>query len=288
MPLRLNRLPPFSQTIRETYFIFSHEFRSFNATSAKHHLNNNWRSIWAKMFAIRSWADEGALISFSRYSSSNFSYVRPSWFLKSNWFTSAFCSFAHFQRFLDTPRSSFCRQFSSSFIVSRAIHQERVVFLVSLFLRGSFVICCPTLWCWPKCCMKQHTASLSGTQASFCPRTSFSHWISDLSKRLQQSTTWTITDAQSGWKCSPSEVGQMRVASPCFGVLQQQFLPHFVSELHFVTWVHIFQCNSSQAPREAKPTLSPGERVCHQELGRWGWPHLVLELLQQQSLRRLP
>ena len=226
MPLRLKRSSPISQTIRETYFIFSQEFRSFNATSAKHHVSNNWRSIWMKMFAIRSWADGGALISFSKYSSSNFSNVRPSWLLNSNLFTTAFCCVAQLRRFLFNHRWSFCRQFSSPFIVSRAIHQERVVFLVSLFSRGSSVICCPTFWCWLKCCMKQHTASLSGTHAGFCPRTSFSHMSSDLSMRLQSSTTWTINEAQCGWKLSPSEVGQMRVASSCFGVLQQQFLPH--------------------------------------------------------------
>ena len=42
-----------------------------------------------------------------------------------------------FDAFWILRSSSFCRQFSSSFIVSRSIHQERVVFLVSLF----WIIC---------------------------------------------------------------------------------------------------------------------------------------------------
>ena len=100
----------------------------------------NRRSVRVKRFAIRSWADEGWLISFWKYSSSNFSHVRTSWLLNSNLFTSAFCCLAHFRRLLEPPRSSFCRKLSSSFIVSRAIHQERVVFLVSLFSRNCFVI----------------------------------------------------------------------------------------------------------------------------------------------------
>ena len=228
MPLRLNKSPPISQTIREMYFLFSYEFRSFKAFSAKHHVNNNWRSVWVKMFAIRGWADEGGLISFSMCSSTNFTHVRPNWLLKSNLFTSAFCCLAQFRRFLDTPRCSFFRQFSSFSIVSRAIHQEGAVFLVNPFSRGSFLICCPTLWCWLKCCMKQHIASSSGTHASFVP------------------------------------------------------------ELQCVTWVQKFQCNSSQEPREKKLTLSPGERVRHQELSRWGLAHLVLEVLQQQFLPRSP
>ena len=76
-----------------------------------------------------------------------FSHVRPSWLLNSKLFTSALCCVTQFRRFLDTLRSSFQRQFSSSFIVSRAIHQERVVFLVSPFSKEPLVICCPTLWC---------------------------------------------------------------------------------------------------------------------------------------------
>ena len=107
----------------------------------------NRRSVRVKRFAIRSWADEGWLISFWKYSSSNFSHVRPSWLLNSNLFTSAFCCFAQFRRFLDTPRCSFFRQFSSFFIVSKPIHQEGAVFLVKPFTRGSILICCPTLWC---------------------------------------------------------------------------------------------------------------------------------------------
>ena len=78
---------------------------------------------------------------------------------------------------------------------------------------GSIVSCCPTLWCWLKCCLKQDTASSSGTHAYFCPRISVCHMSSDLPMQLQPSTMWTITDTQSGWKGSPSGVGQMRVPS---------------------------------------------------------------------------
>ena len=91
--------------IRHTYellspnFSLSHEFRSSNATPAKHHVKQNRRSVRVKRFAIRSWAEEAALISFSKNSSSNFSQVRPSWLLKANLFTSAFCCLAHFRHF---------------------------------------------------------------------------------------------------------------------------------------------------------------------------------------------
>ena len=47
----------------------------------------------------------------------------------------------------------------------------------------------------------------------FCPRTSVCHMSSDLPMQLQPRTTWKKTDAQSGWKGSPSGVGQMRVGS---------------------------------------------------------------------------
>ena len=194
-------------------FSLSHEFRSSNATPAKHNVNKNWRWVRVKEFVIRSWADEGGLISFPKYSSSNFSHVQPSGLPNSNLFNAAFWCLTQFRSFLDTPRSSFFRKFSNSFIVSRSIHQERVVFLVSPFSRGSIVICCPTLWCWLKCCMKQHTASSSGTRASFCPRTSVCHMKSDLPMQLQPSTTWTKTDAESEWRSLSSGVGQMRVAS---------------------------------------------------------------------------
>ena len=155
----------------------------------------------------------GCIISFSKYSSTNFSHVRPSWLLSSKLFTSVFCWSAQFRLFLDTPQSSFFRQTFRFFIVSRAIHQERAVFLVHIFSRGSFVICFPTLWCWLKCCMKQHTASASGTRTSFCPRISLCHMSSDLPMQVQPSTTWTKTDAQSGWKGLPAGDGQIGVPS---------------------------------------------------------------------------
>ena len=125
--------------IRHTYellspnFSLSHEFRSSYGTPVKHHVKQNRRSVRVKGFAIRSWADEGGLISFSNYSSSNLSDVRPSWLLNTNLFTSPFCCSTQFRLFLDTPQSSFFRQFTSFFIVSRAIHHERVVFFVSPF-----------------------------------------------------------------------------------------------------------------------------------------------------------
>ena len=103
--------------------------------------------VRVKQFAIRSWEDEGGLISFSKYSSSNISDVRLSWLLNTNLFTSPFCCSAQFRLFLDTPQSSFFRQISSFSIGSRAIYQERAVFLVNPFPIGSFVICCTTLWC---------------------------------------------------------------------------------------------------------------------------------------------
>ena len=86
--------------------------------------------------------------------------------------------------------------------------------------------CCPTLWCWLKWCMKQNTASLSGTHTSFCPRFSVCHMSSDLPMQFQPSKTRILTDPESGWKGSPSELGMMRVASSRFEVLQQRFLPH--------------------------------------------------------------
>ena len=107
---------------------------------AKHHVNNNWPSVFVKGYTIRGCADEGGLISFSKYSICNFYIVRRNWLL-----TSSLISSGH--HLLDTPRSSFFRQSSISFIVFRAIHQERAVFLVGPFSRRLFVICCPTLWC---------------------------------------------------------------------------------------------------------------------------------------------
>ena len=118
----------------------------------------------------------------------------PRWHVNSKLFTSAFCCVTQFRLVLNTLQSSFFRQISSSFIVSRAIHQERVVFFVSPFPRGSFVICCATLRRCLKSYLKQHTVSSSGTHTSFCPRTSFCHMSSDLSMQLQPSTTPILTD----------------------------------------------------------------------------------------------
>ena len=134
--------------IRYTYkllspnFSVSHEFRSSNASPAKSHVEKNWRSVRVKGSASRRWADWGAIISFSKYSSTNFSHVRPSWLLSSKLFTSVFCWSAQFRLFLDTPQSSSFRHFSSSLIVSTSIHQERAVFLVTPFSMDS----CDHLW----------------------------------------------------------------------------------------------------------------------------------------------
>ena len=87
------------------------------------------------------------LIASSKYSSSRFSQDRPNWFPNSSLLTSAFCWVAQCRHLLDTLRSSSFRRFSSSFVVSRAIHQVRAVFLVALLSKGSQVTCFPMAWC---------------------------------------------------------------------------------------------------------------------------------------------
>ena len=351
----------------------------FQCNSSQEPREKNWRSVRVKGFAIRSWADEGWLISFSKYSSSNFSHVRPSWLINSNLFTSAFCCFAQFRRFLYTPRCSSFRHFSRFFIVSKPIHREGAVFLVSLFSGGSFRICCPALWCFLKCCMQQHTASSSGTQQAFVPYFILSHEFRSFNatsaKRHVNNnwrSVWVKMFAIRGWadegglflfrstsaaispkfalvgSSTPSYLPLLSTVRPNFdyfcilrspasldksldfstnpgpstrkeqcssripsqedhlwfvarrsgvdsNAAWSNILHHhpvhiqaFVPEFHFVTWVQIFQCKSSQAPGEQKLTLSPIERVCHQELARLGCPHLVLEVLRHQFLPRSP
>ena len=128
-------------------FSLSPEVSSSNATPVKLHVNNKCPAVLIEGFANKSCADKGALISCSKYPSNSFSQVRPIWFLNSRLFTSALCCVAQFRLFLDTARSNFFRQPSNSFVVSTAIHQERAVFLVNPFSRGSLVTCSPTLCC---------------------------------------------------------------------------------------------------------------------------------------------
>ena len=95
------------------------EIRSSNATPAKQHVNNSCPSILTKGFVIRGGADEGVLISSSKYTSNSFSHFLANWFFNSSLFTTVFCCVAEFRRFLDNPRSSLFRQLSSPFLVPK-------------------------------------------------------------------------------------------------------------------------------------------------------------------------
>ena len=123
------------------------EVNASNATPAKLHVNFNSPAVLTKGFAINGNADEGALIASSKYSNSRSSQDHPSWFPNSSLLTSAFCWVAKRHRLRNIPRSSFFRQLSSSFVVSRVIHQGRAVFLVAFLTRGSHVTCFPMDWC---------------------------------------------------------------------------------------------------------------------------------------------
>ena len=123
------------------------EVNASNATHAKLHVNINCPAVLTKGIAINGNADEGALIASSKYSSSRFSQVRPSWFPNSSLISLAFCWVAQCRRLRDTPRSSFFRQHSSSSVASRAIHQGRALFLVPFLPRGSHVTCFLMAWC---------------------------------------------------------------------------------------------------------------------------------------------
>ena len=114
-------------------FSLSYEVNASSATPAKLHVNTNCPAVLTKRFASKCFANEGALILSSNYSSSKFSQVRPNWFFNSSLFTSGLCLIAHFQRFLVTPQSSFFRQLSSSFAVSRAIYQTDGAFIAFAF-----------------------------------------------------------------------------------------------------------------------------------------------------------
>ena len=228
----------------------------------------------------------------SEYSSSNFSQIRPSWLINSKLFTSAFYCSAQFRLFLHTPQSSFFRQISRFFNQCRAIHQERAVFLANPFSRGSFVICCPTLWCWLKCCMKQHIASSSGTHTSFCPRTSVCHMSSDLPMQFQLRATWKKTDAQSGWKGLPAGDGQIGVPSsrsrstpapisPTFALVGSSapsYLPLFSADRHNFDYFWILR---SPAPLDISLALSsyPRLSIRNEQCSSWvpsQWTHVII------------
>ena len=128
-----------------------------SSSNVKLHVNTNCPAVLTKGFAIKGCADEGALISFSKYSNNSFSQFRANWLLNSNLLTSGLCCVAQFRRFLDTPRSNFFRQLFNSFVVSGAIHQERALFLYNPFSRGSLFTCVPMLWC----CFEIHSLPTS-------------------------------------------------------------------------------------------------------------------------------
>ena len=134
-----------------------------NATPAKLLVNINCPAVLTKGFAINGNTDEGALIASSKYSSSRFCQDHPSWFPNSSLLTSAFYWVAQCRSLRDTPRSSVFRQLASSFVVSRAIHQGRAVFIDAFLSRGSHVTCFPMAWC----CIESH--SLRKSISHVCP-----------------------------------------------------------------------------------------------------------------------
>ena len=129
----------------------------FQCHSLKTPREHQLSALRTKGFAINGNADDGALIASSKYSSSRFSQDCPNWFPNSSLLTSAFCWVVQCRRLRNTPRSSSFRRFYSSFVVSRAIHQGRAVFLVALFSRGLSVTCFPLAWC----CGESHSLRMS-------------------------------------------------------------------------------------------------------------------------------
>ena len=125
----------------------SYEINVSNANLARLLENSNCPAVLTKGFAFNDEADESALIASSNYSSSKFSQDSPSWLCNSSLLTSALCWVAQFRLLRDTPQSSPFRLFPSSFVVSRAIHQGRAMFLVAPHLRGLLVTCLPVSWC---------------------------------------------------------------------------------------------------------------------------------------------
>ena len=108
------------------------------------------------------------------------------------------------------------------------------------------------------------------------------------STRNEQCSTWILSQEDHLWFVARRSSVDSNAAWSNILHHHPVHIQAFVPEFHFVTWVQIFQCKSSQAPREQKPSLSPSERVCHQELGRLRCPHLVLEVLQHQFFPRSP
>ena len=252
MPLRLNRLPPISQTIRETYFIFSHEFRSFNATSAKHHLNNNWRLIWAKIFAIRSWADEGGLSLFRRTPAA----ISPTFCLRTSlWHMSS-----------DLPMEL---QSSTTWSKTDAqsgwkgspsgVGQMRVASSRSRITPASIF---PTF-----AVVGSSTPTYSPLLSAVQPNFDY-FWILRSPASLENSLVlssypglFTRNEQCFNFSWIPSQEDLLWFVARRSGVdsnaAWSNILYHhslhvqaFVPELHFVTWVQIFQCSFSQRPRE--------------------------------------
>ena len=128
-------------------FNLSCEVNTSSYIPTKLHANISCPAVLTKGFAINGNADEGVLIASSKYFRSRFCQVRFSWFPNSNLLISAFYWVAQLRRLRDTPRSSFFRQSSSFFMVSRATHQGRAVFLVAFLSRGLLANCFPVAWC---------------------------------------------------------------------------------------------------------------------------------------------
>ena len=144
-----------------------------NAPPAKLHVNINCPAVRTKGFAINGNADDGVLIASSKYSSCRFSQDRPNWFPNSSLLNSAFCWVAQCRCLPDTPRSSSFRHLSSSFVVSRAIHQGRAVFLAAFLSRGSNVTCFPMSWC----CVESHSLRMSTSPRLSTSRTPPHNWL---------------------------------------------------------------------------------------------------------------
>ena len=159
-------------------FNLSCEVNNSSSIPTRLHANINCPAVLTKGLAINGNADEGVLIASLKYSRSRFCQVRFSWFPNSNLLNSAFCWVAQLRHLRDTPQSSFFRQSSSSFMVSRAIHQGRAVFIVAFLSRGSLATRFPVAWC------------------------------SVESQSLLTSTSYVCPSSNPFW-CLPSEVGSL-------------------------------------------------------------------------------
>ena len=123
--------------------ILSYEVSASSATRGKLQVNINCPAVLTKGFANKGCADEGALISSSKYSNSNFSQVHPSWRLNSNLFTSALCWVVKIRRLLDTPRSSFFQAALQFFRSIQGCPRGASGVSQRFFSRGSFAM----PWC---------------------------------------------------------------------------------------------------------------------------------------------